>query len=479
MPKKFQVKNALPDTHIDSLTAMEWNQVRPASRRVSHAGLMLFCLFMLVSCGGRQKTPVSAPALTAWMGTVDDIRRFPQDLNVYAAIAGFDKELISRAVQADLDARFNQIFFSAWDMRNASMHRNDVAVIFRTARGYRQAGVPWLQAEWDSLKRNAHLRNFPSRREHAITLRKTDLREMPTHEPRFSKATFDPGTDPFDHFQYSELPPGTPLLITHTTLDGHWHFVECPVAGGWVDADDVAFVDDRFKLLYRNGAYTALVRDNVRLPGSLANIGTVLPLSGKNAGGGLRVLFPVKGSEGAARISEVSLVRGEAVVKPLPLTAGNAANVGNVMMGQRYGWGGMFGARDCSALTREIFTPFGIWLPRNSGAQARTGLVISLKELSLPEKEAAVLAHGVPFLSLVGLRGHVALYVGEYKGRPAIFHNIWGVRVVDGKNDNSRLVIGRAVVTSITPGMELKNLYRTTTFGDRLRTLSTPADARF
>ena len=35
----------------------------------------------------------------------------------------------------------------------------------------------------------------------------------------------------------------------------------------------------------------------------------------------------------------------------------------------------MFGDRDCSALTRELLTPFGIWLPRNSVAQARTGAV--------------------------------------------------------------------------------------------------------
>ena len=179
-----------------------------------------------------------------------------------------------------------------------------------------------------------------------------------------------------------------------------------------------------------------------------------------------------------ARSAEITLRGGDAAPKPLPLTPGNVARVGNVMMGQRYGWGGMFGDRDCSALTRELFTPFGLWLPRNSGAQARVGVVQPLEGLSAKEKEALILADGVPFLSLVGMRGHITLYVGKYKGRAAIFHNVWGVRVIENGDDDARFILGRAVVTSITPGAELKNLYRTMTFADRLRTLSTPAEAR-
>ena len=64
------------------------------------------------------------------------------------------------------------------------------------------------------------------------------------------------------------------------------------------------------------------------------------------------------------------------------------------------------------------------------------------------------------------------LYVGPHKGRPAIFHNVWGVRTVEGASDNERFVIGRAVVSSITPGSELRNLYRTTTFGDRVNSIT-------
>lgn len=465
---------------------------RAAARRPFAAGvprtlgmaLLLFSLLWLAGCGGKQ-APTREGDLPRWMGTVADQRHFPQDLNVYAKAVGPDKPLLDAGEQAAQDARFNWIFFGPWEMRKTSMRKRDVAAIFHKARGFKHGNVRWTQEEWDSLGRNAHLQAFPSRRQAAITLRNTDLREMPTHEPRFAEPTPDPKANPFDYFQYSLLPPGTPLLIAHTSRDGRWHFVECPVAGGWVDAQDVAPVDESFEQEYRNGRYAALLRDKVLLPGtgrnggdSQADIGTILPLAGEQPGGGPRVLVPVRSPGGMARVAEIDLAAGDARRKPLPLTPGNVARVGNVMMGQRYGWGGMFGERDCSALTRELFTPFGLWLPRNSGAQARVGVVQPLEGLSFKEKENVILRNGVPFLSLVGMRGHIVLYVGAYKDRPAIFHNVWGVRTIEAGNDDARFVIGRAVVTSITPGAELKNLYRATTFGDRLRTLSTLSGAR-
>jgi len=46
------------------------------------------------------------------------------------------------------------------------------------------------------------------------------------------------------------------------------------------------------------------------------------------------------------------------------------------------------------------------------------------------------------------------------------------LRIVENGNDDARLVVGKAVVTSITPGMEIRNLYRPVTFVDRLRSLT-------
>ena len=432
---------------------------------------LLFLLVSIAACGGKTALPERTDIATS---QIADLRFFPQDLKVYAGSAGKNRPLVDAATQAAHDARYNSIFFGPWDMIKGTTRRKDAMVIFRKARGFKRDNVLWTQQEWNAIARNARMADFPSRAQPAITVRDTDLREMPTHEPRFSEPTPDPQANPFDYFQYSLLPVGTPLFITHTSTDGRWHFVECPVAGGWVDAGDVALVDATFTSRWKTGRYAALVRDGVQLPGGKSGIGTILPISGQS-GGKLSVLLPQREADGAASITVAHLGHADARPKPLPLTPGNVADIGNVMMGQRYGWGGMFGNRDCSAMVRDILTPFGVWLPRNSSRQARQGLVQPLDGLNAQDKEQVILRQGVPFLSLVALRGHVTLYVGSHKGRAALFHNVWGVRTVEDGNDNARHIIGKAVVTSVAPGLELPNLYRPVTFVDRLRTLNNPA----
>lgn len=431
--------------------------------------LLCLCLLTLTACASKQRGATGDTAIA-------DERNFPQDLMFYARQAGTDKLLVAPSEQALMDAKFNRRFFAPWELTKSTMKKKEVSVIFRKARGYRNGSQRWSQAAWDNIATNANMANFPNAAQSAITVRYTDLREIPTHEARFSKPTPDPKQYPFDDTQYSLLPVGTPLFVAHTSRDGRWLFVESAAAAGWVDARDVASVDAGFISQWRNAAQAALVQDNVPLQGTdvYASIGAILPLIEQNDTG-VTMMVPLRGADGWAMTGTGSVPASAAVQKPLPLTPGNVARIGNVMMGQHYGWGGMFGLRDCSALTRETMTPFGVWLPRNSRGQGRTGILQSLEGMDAATKEATILSQGVPFLSLVTMRGHVTMYVGRYKNRPAIFHNVWGVRVYDDKGDNGRHVIGKAVVTSISPGAELRNLYRTTTFVDRLHTLSTPS----
>ncbi len=445
---------------------------------------LLLSLLSLAACGGKA-VPTRDGSLPSWMGTPKDLRDFPQNLEIYAKNAGFARPLISTLEQDRLKAEFERIFFAPWQMGKSSVRKHAVSAFFRKARGFKSNQQRWTQAEWNELAANADLESFPNRRQPAITLRNTNLREMPTLEPRFSEPTSDARANPFDYFQYSLLPIGTPIFIAHISLDGQWYFIECPIAAGWVRAEDIAFADADFMRLWQCGRYAALIRDHVTLPGTGINggdsqggIGTLLPLQKQNKDGSLNLLLPLRGAGNMAIAAETTLTRTLACIQPLPLNPGNVAMVGNAMIGQRYGWGGMFGERDCSALTRDLFTPFALWLPRNSAAQARKGAIISLEGLSQEEKKRLIEAQGVPFLSLLGMRGHISLYIGTYKGRPAIFHNVWGLRTVEKGNDNGRFIIGRAVVTSITPGLELRNLYRPQTFVDRLRSLNNPASER-
>ena len=223
-----------------------------------------------------------------------------------------------------------------------------------------------------------------------------------------------------------------------------------------------------FMAMWKSASLGAIVRENVQLDERrTADIGVILPLAGNDM-----VLVPVKGTNGEAAFARVQLVPGSVEPMPLRMTPANVARLGNQMIGQKYGWGGMFGLRDCSAMTRDLMAPFGVWLPRNSQAQARAGERISLQGMNARQKEVTVREKGVPFASLVTMKGHVVLYVGAYRGRPVILHDIWGVRVDEPAGEDNRLILGRVVLTSMTPGKELPTLTDGQTIVERFHTLT-------
>jgi hypothetical protein len=278
-------------------------------------------------------------------------------------------------------------------------------------------------------------------------------------------------------FQYSSLFLGTPLYAAHLSADGLWRFVESPVASGWTPAEDVAPVDAAFMEQYRNGRYAAIIRDDLPLVTQAGvightHIGAVYPLHGESARGAT-VLAPVRGPRGQAAIVTASFNPDQARAKPLPLTPAWLARIGNQMMGQPYGWGGLYAWRDCSSTMRDLFAPFGIWLPRNSAAQGRSGSLVPLAGLDGADKERLIRTAGVPFMSLLWMRGHIMLYLGQYRNESVVFHNIWGLRIAVEEDDDTRHVLGRAVASSLRIGRELPALKEGATLLDRLSGMTT------
>ncbi len=84
------------------------------------------------------------------------------------------------------------------------------------------------------------------------------------------------------------------------------------------------------------------------------------------------------------------------------------------------------------------------------------GSYINLQGLDPEQKEKIILEKGVPYLSLLWRKGHVMLYIGEQNGRALIFHNIWGIKTRDLAGNEGRKIIGKAVITTLRPGIELR-----------------------
>jgi len=92
------------------------------------------------------------------------------------------------------------------------------------------------------------------------------------------------------------------------------------------------------------------------------------------------LLIPVKNQQHQAVLAR-GIIQNNAVQRmPLSATKQHIAQLIKQLQNRPYGWGGAFFFNDCSQELKSLFTPFGIWLPRNSSQQARyTSLDLSAK----------------------------------------------------------------------------------------------------
>ncbi len=394
---------------------------------------------------------------------IRDLRDLRQDPLVYVDRKAADLPLLPAEVQSSLNAADDLLAFAPWHQTAPRHTREQVAWGFKEyggSPGYGKDGrrhpADWIR----KLADNARLDDYPQGGFPAVTVNRIDFRVLPTRDRHSRIPNRMSRENPFDNLQESSAPPGTPVLVTLVSRDRKWLLTETSYALGWVPATDLAAVDAEFMRSWECGRYVAIVRDNVPVrdeAGKLlfrAPLGAIFPKSGEGAGH-TGILTAVRDASGKAHIRNARVAKTAAPDKPLPFTPRQVAQLAAGLAGHPYGWGGMNGKRDCSSLIRDLFTPFGIWLPRNSREQAEAGRFISLKNLPLAEKEALIVRQGVPWRTLLWTPGHIMLYIGVHQGQPLIFHSFWSVTTRDAAGNKGRVIVGRAAVTTLQPGREL------------------------
>jgi cell wall-associated NlpC family hydrolase len=393
---------------------------------------------------------------------IRDLAELNQDPRAHVEAAAAKRPLLPPADQARLNAEHEALHFEPWNQQNP---RHDLAKAlwgfrkYEDRPGFGKKGQPH-PADWiRRLEANADFAAFPRGGFKAVTLRRADIRRLPsaarhTDEPRPSAGEY-----PFDNLQESTVPAGSPIRVLHKSRDGKWLLVETSYILGWVRPEALAPVTDEFIRRWQNGRYVTVVRDKVPVTAGgktlfAAALGSLYPRLGE-AGRQVRIGAAVRGRDGRAVLREASLPGDAVADTPLPFTPANAARLARELAGEPYGWGGLLGRRDCSALTRDLMGPFGLWLPRNSAEQAGNGRYISLKGLPDDEKEARIVAEGVPWRTLLWMPGHIMVYIGHLRGQALIFHNFWSIRTRNGQGAEKRVVVGRAAVTSLRSGRDL------------------------
>jgi hypothetical protein len=413
---------------------------------------------------------------------ISDIKRFPQNPFRYLP-ARSDDPLIDSATAAAEAQAFRERFFAPWS-RSRPVHEKK-AVMWPweaftpedpslVGVNLRPPGKGWFA----SIREQARMDAFGSLNDRAITVRETDLRNFPTDEPLFRDPSLPGEGFPFDYLQQTALKPGEPLFVSHLSQDGDWAFVESPQAAGWIDVRDSAFVDEDFVRGWMSGPMAVVVAGDVPLAsrdgGFLfrTGIGGLLPLAGPVDHAGVRkVLVPLREKDGRAEAESVAVPRGTFAAFPLECTPWNISKIMSFMTGEPYDWGGSFGHRDCSATLRDLFAPFGLWLPRHSSNQAERGKRIDLTGLMGEEKRKRILEEGIPFRTLLWMPGHVMLYVGTFRGEIVIFHAFWGIRTSESGREG-RQVVGRTAFTSLEPGRELYEADPAGTILNRLESMT-------
>lgn len=407
---------------------------------------------------------LSVPACTMRpLGTMEDLESLPQDAGYYRS--GPEEVLIDPDRQARLYRSSLDRFFEPW---NRAAPRHTAKEVFRglqryrSRRAYGENNLP-LPSDWlKDMRRQSRVSAYPAAHDPAITVVHASMRVLPTHKPVFRKPPRAVGGFPLDRMQNTLVPAGTPLLITHSSRDGQWALCETEWAAGWIRGHDIARVDRGFMISYQATPLAGFLEDHVPVVSRrgrflvTGRVGMALPVVGDADTSGHRtVRVPVRDHLGQARLVDGVVPETACGAWPFPASTSVFVRILNALLGQSYGWGGLYENRDCSALMRDVFAGFGVFLPRNSKDQGREGRVVSLEGMKGREKERTILRRGKPFLTLLYMPGHVMLYLGRdpVSGRPVAYHAMWGLRTSRPFHKApGRWVIGRTVITSLAPG---------------------------
>jgi len=385
-------------------------------------------------------------------GVVADMKTIPQDPAFYA------KQIkpFSKSEQEDLDEEFNKKYFMPWTLSSLDLPRQDFGWEVRFVRKkpiYRSRGSVISPAIYENWIDNADYENIDTKKYKAITIKRTNVKSLPTSAAFFRDPKKIGEGFPFDYNQNSALHINVPLHISHFSKDNRWAFVRASYSFGWVKTSDLALVDRHFIKTFKNDKYAMVIKDNMRLYDenkkalSIVKLGALFPI----ADNGKSYLVAKRNQKGQGSLHKVNVQNPKNIAqKPLAFTSKNVAMLAREFYGEPYGWGGSYECRDCSATTRDFLGVFGIFLRRNSSKQAQDGNSIKIKNWPKAYKKKFINQKAEPFKSLLYVPGHIVLYLGQFKGEPVIMHTYWGVR----KKDGSKLVTGRTIITTTEPGKE-------------------------
>ncbi len=388
---------------------------------------------------------------------VEDLYRFPQEIDVYA-----EKSAVAHKRYYDVQKTFDKNYFSVWSYKRPPERVSTARWPFRVYTKGCSYGenLQLLEPSWfDEMLEQANFEHFGKVSRYGITLHFSSLRNFPTQKPLFRDPNLAGEGFPFDYLQNSAIHANEPVFISHYSKDRAWVYVYTSYASGWLPSYTIAFMNKKERKKWMKAKPVYLLKEKVALTDTeghflfYSRVGMRLSLVKKR---GLytyaRAVAP--GAFNRPTFVTIRFKHSDVTTKPLFLNQENLTRITSGVMKSNYGWGGLYEERDCSSTLRDIYTPFGIWMPRNSRQQSRIGKVISLADLNITEKEALIKAEAIPFETFLHRKGHIMLYLGTYDDNIMILHNMWGIKTVDDNAEEGRVIVGKVVISTLDIGSE-------------------------
>ena len=412
---------------------------------------IIFLTVFIVACSTKNGVEVQTKE------DISDLSSIPQDVRQYSSELD---ENLTKVSQSE----FEKQYFSVWNSPTTLGDKDSVQWAFNTfkfGKSYAENLQLHDQEFFDAMKSNSNFESYLDLSERAITLREVNVRAFPTQRPLLRDPQRAGEGFPFDYLQNSTIHANKPLLVTHYSKDREWVHVFSSFAYGWVKASDIAFLEKRHTNLWQKAEQILVTKENepiYSLKGEFlfkSKIGMMFALIDENESE--YIVLTVSSYKNSQPLFLKSKISKQSAHKGiLSFNTENMDLIVDEMLKSNYGWGGMYGQRDCSSTLRDLYTPFGIWLPRNSYQQSKVGDVLSLEELSDEEKIATIKDKAIPFKSLLYKKGHIVLYVGTFNDEIIIFQNTWGIRTKESDTEG-RFIIGKTIFSTLSVGENLKN----------------------
>jgi hypothetical protein len=292
----------------------------------------------------------------------------------------------------------------------------------------------------------------------AVLIKRSSIKKYPTD---IFLAADQISTD-LDRNQLTALSVGTPCAVLAESKDQNWLFIQAKLYKGWVKKENTAlavnkkealsylksdrflvvaesrvetepnpFARDIFNVLFQMGDKIPLLKSE-EIPDSLPENNP----QAQSAEGCYAVWLPTRNKNGNLEYKKALLARSNDLNEGfLPYTRENIIKEAFKLLGERYGWGGLFNRRDCSRFIMDIYRTVGIELPRDSGLAQQKIAAGKIIEIRGDIKTRKAILNKLQAGDPIYMKGHVAMYLGERNGEHYLIHSASGYsRETDTEN---------------------------------------------